>query len=120
MVVDDSKASLELFEIFMGKQGFHVVSCVGAEAALSTLTTTKPDIIVLDVVMPGIDGFKLCSLLRQRPDTKTTPIVFLTSTAGEIQRERVDAVGGNDIVAKPFEAPKLAAHLRQIMRAAPS
>lgn len=102
LVVDDSRAEQRLLGAILRTTG-HAVSIVdNAEQALDWMKRTVPDVLVLDVIMPGINGFDLCRRLRSNPQTESIPIVFCTSKDQEFDRFWGLRQGGNAYVTKPF------------------
>ena len=79
-----------------------VGECANGRDAVSTIRATKPDLVFLDVDMPGMNGFELCAKLRMLPPHKTTPVVFVTSLNDLESRANSTMSGGNDFIAKPF------------------
>jgi diguanylate cyclase (GGDEF)-like protein len=86
--------------------------CSNPEQALHAINAELPDLIILDVVMPGLDGFELCRRVRTHPALQFTPIIFVTRKGDLEQRVRGLEVGGNDYIAKPFEPQELVARVR--------
>jgi twitching motility two-component system response regulator PilH len=107
LVVDDSRSEQRLIEAILQTTG-HAVSIVdNAEQALDWIKRTVPDVMVLDVIMPGINGFDLCRRLRSNPKTEHIPIVFCTSKDQEFDRFWGLRQGGAAYVTKPFAPNEL-------------
>ena len=112
LVVDDDPFSARLVDSVLRAAGFQSSFVTDPATAFDTILRDTPDLIILDVVMPGMDGFRLCQRVRAHPGLQTTPIVFVTRKGDVEQRVRGLQVGGNDYVAKPFEPQELVARVR--------
>ena len=112
LVVDDDPFSARLVDSVLRAAGFHSSYCCEPAEAFEVICAELPDLIILDVVMPGMDGFDLCRQIRQYPALQLTPIIFVTRKGDVEQRVRGLSVGGNDYVAKPFEPQELVARVR--------
>jgi PleD family two-component response regulator len=118
LVVDDSRVGRMLVETMLAADGQRVVGISSGEEALESLTQLKPDLIILDINMPGMDGFTVCARLRARPELQRTPVMFLSSSCSLVERQRGLEVGGDDFLRKPFEGPELALRVRQLLKRA--
>ncbi|GHB22577.1 response regulator [Salinicola rhizosphaerae] len=94
--------------------GFEVSSCDNGQAALSQAAEWQPDLILLDVMMPGIDGPTTLAKLREQASTQAIPVVFMTAKVQPSEIEHYRAIGGLDVVIKPFDPMTLAEQLREI------
>ena len=112
LVIDDDPFSAHLIDGCLRAAGFMSSYCSQPEQALNAITSELPDLIILDVVMPGLDGFELCRRVRTHPALQFTPIIFVTRKGDLEQRVRGLEVGGNDYIAKPFEPQELVARVR--------
>jgi diguanylate cyclase (GGDEF)-like protein len=112
LVVDDDPFSANLIDNCLRSAGFMSSYCCDPQKAWETIGSELPDIIVMDVVMPNMDGFDLCRRVRSHPAMQLTPIIFVTRR-GEVE-QRVEGLeaGGNDYIAKPFEPQELVARVR--------
>lgn len=95
--------------------GFLVRDCGSGRAALAVAAQWKPDLILLDVMMPDMDGPATLAALRAQPETADTPVAFITARAGRDDAERLAALGACGIVAKPFDPMTLAAQVRALL-----
>ena len=100
--VDDSPTILREINRFLDSDSFKVFPIVDSGTALMKIIRINPDIILLDVGMPTIDGYKLCSMLRKHPAFKKTPIVMVTGNTGIIDRAKAKMAGSTDYMTKPF------------------
>jgi diguanylate cyclase (GGDEF)-like protein len=112
LVIDDDPFSANLIDGCLRAAGFMSSYCCQPEQALGTIASELPDLIILDVVMPGLDGFDLCRRVRTHPALQFTPVIFVTRKGDLEQRVRGLEVGGNDYIAKPFEPQELVARVR--------
>jgi len=117
--VDDSEISRDFIEATLESSGFPVLHCGSAKEALKLIEERLPDLILLDVVMPGVNGFELCRLLRERCTQRPfLPILFLTSISSFEQRLEGLAAGGDDFIIKPYHPPELIGLIRAHLRRA--
>ena len=116
LVVDDDPGIRGLLTSALGFAGFEVEVAADVPAALDLLTRTPPDVIVLDVMLPGSDGFDLLQLMRAR--SITTPVLFLTAREAVEDRVRGLSLGGDDYVTKPFSVVEVGARLHALLRRA--
>lgn len=98
--------------------GFCVMTCASGEEALRTVEDFKPDIILLDVMMPGMDGPSVLRALRERPALAEVPVAFMTAKVQPAEVEHFRSLGARDVIAKPFDPMTLADHVRSIWEGA--
>lgn len=116
LVVDDDFSALSLMGIMLEREGFQAVRATDAHEALASLVQGAPDLIILDVMMPGIDGIRLATILRQRTDTAVTPILMLSAFADqEIIQRGMDA-GANSFLVKPILHPDLINLVKKLIK----
>jgi DNA-binding response OmpR family regulator len=113
LIVDDERALRELLEYGLEQAGFDVRSVTDGPAAFPLLETWSPDVIVLDVMLPGIDGFTLLPEFRR---LTTAPVIMLTARAETSEKVAGFAAGADDYLAKPFDLEELVARLRTLLR----
>lgn len=117
LVVDDEPNIRDVLRYALEREGFSVRLAAGGEGALSELAAGGIDLVVLDVMMPGIDGFEVCRRVRARPGPEGhVPILFLSSRAEEIDRVVGLELGSDDYIAKPFSPRELVARVRAVLR----
>lgn len=102
LIVDDNLSELELISHYLREGGYTVINAVGAKEALSKVLEQKPDVVVTDVVMPGMSGFELCRRLKTHPATEKVPIVICSSKDQEIDRLWGMKQGADAYLTKPF------------------
>jgi two-component system phosphate regulon response regulator PhoB len=116
LVVDDERDILELVEYNLKKEGFAVTCVASGEEAVAAARNRLPDLIVLDLMLPGVDGLEVCRRLRAEPATRHIPIVMLTAKGGEADIVAGLELGAADYVTKPFSPRVLTARLRAVLR----
>ena len=107
LIVDDEEDVVQPIAFRLSIQGFNVLMEPDGELGFQAAVSEAPDVILLDIMMPGIDGITLCQMLKEREDTRRIPIIMLTAktTMGDV--EQAFAAKADDYVAKPFEWPEL-------------
>jgi sigma-B regulation protein RsbU (phosphoserine phosphatase) len=116
LLVDDAKTNLDI--LVEGLKTDHKLSlALNGETALQIAARTPPDLVLLDIVMPGMDGYEVCRRLRQMPETAEVPIMFLSSLEEVQNKTRGFEVGGNDYLTKPFEMLEVKARVRSLLKA---
>ena len=100
--IDDSPTVLNAIQKFLEDQSLSVVAINDPVKALMQIVRSKPDLILLDITMPNLDGYELCALLRRHPRYKRTPIVMVTGNTGFIDRARAKLVRASGYLTKPF------------------
>jgi DNA-binding response OmpR family regulator len=116
LVVDDDMALQRMMRHVLEKENHSVRVADSAEAGLVELRRKVPDLLVLDVRLPGMNGFDLCRKIRQEKEFGSLPVVFLTSKSDVVNRVAGLEIGGDDYVVKPFSAPELLARIKAVMR----
>ncbi|ESK38129.1 protein pilG [Acinetobacter nectaris CIP 110549] len=107
MVIDDSKTIRRTAETLLQREGFEVITAVDGFEALSKITETKPDIIFIDIMMPRLDGYQTCALIKNSEQYKDTPIIMLSSKDGLFDRAKGQIVGSDEYLTKPFSKDEL-------------
>ncbi len=118
LVVDDEEDIVELVELNLTREGYRVLGCTTGEKALEIAKSKLPNLIVLDLMLPGIDGLEVCRRLKRNPKTAHIPIVMLTAKAEEADVVAGLELGADDYVTKPFSGKILAARVRRLLRKA--
>lgn len=116
LVVDDEPDAVELIEFNLKGAGFDVVTAADGAEALRKARAHKPDAIVLDVMLPEVDGLEVCKQLRRDPATTSVPILMLTAKAAEIDRVLGLELGADDYVTKPFSPRELVLRVKGLLR----
>jgi adenylate cyclase len=115
LVVDDVAENVRLLDAVLAPQGYEVVSATNGHLALELVESAKPDLVLLDVVMPQLDGYAVCRRLRERVETAVLPVIMVTSSS---EPEKVKAIeaGADDFIQKPFNHHELLARVRSLLR----
>ena len=116
LVVDDTPSSLKLTSALLASRGYRVRGALSGEDALSQVDAELPDLVLLDVVMPGMDGFEVCRRLRARAGDRVFPIVMLTSLDGHAEKVAGLESGADDFLSKPVSPPELFARVNSLLR----
>lgn len=112
MIVDDQEANIEILGLTLGRLGFEILPATSGEHALKVLAGRAPDLILLDLHMPDMDGFELCRRIKENPAWAEIPIIFLSASDDKNLIVRALESGGMDYVTKPFDKPELISRVR--------
>ncbi len=116
LVVEDEEDIQELLRYALGREGYNVRSAYTGEEALSAVSEKTPDLILLDLMLPGMDGLEVCRRIKGDPSTQSVPIVMLTAKAEDVDIVTGLEVGADDYVTKPFGTRVLIARIRAVLR----
>jgi DNA-binding response OmpR family regulator len=116
LVVDDEPDALELLEINLKGAGYDVVTAPDGEQALKKARDLLPKLIILDLMLPEVDGLEVCKILRRDQRTSGIPIIMLTAKAGEVDRVLGLELGADDYVTKPFSPRELVLRVKRLLR----
>lgn len=116
LIVDDEPDILELISYNLKKEGFHLSMALDGEDALTKVRTDHFDLIILDLMLPGIHGIELCRILRNNPKTAHIPIIMLTARGEESDKVHGLETGADDYMTKPFSPKELIARVKAILR----
>jgi twitching motility two-component system response regulator PilG len=111
--IDDSESMLGIISSYLGNEDFQITLIQDSMKALMKINSICPDLILLDIGMPNVDGYQLCSLIRKSSNFKHIPIVMVTANKGLINRARANIAGATDYLTKPFNQADL---LKMVMR----
>jgi class 3 adenylate cyclase len=115
LAVDDQPANLRLLDAVLSPRGYRVVRATSGEQALELLPSSDVDLVLLDIVMPGIDGYEVCRRIRSAPETAFLPVVMITAS-GHQEKTRAIEAGADDFVSKPFDQSELLARVASLAR----
>ncbi|MBI5730095.1 MAG: response regulator transcription factor [Ignavibacteriales bacterium] len=115
LLVDDEKDIVEFLSYNLVQEGFKVITAFNGKEALEKISE-KPDLIILDVMMPKMDGYEVCSKIRSMEEFKNTPIIFLTAKASEQDEVLGLNIGADDFIQKPISPKKLTARVKSNLR----
>lgn len=116
LIVEDDKNISKLVKYNLEKQGFECFSAISGEEALETLDKYPIDLIILDIMLPGMDGFETCRLIKQDSELKNIPIVMLTAKGEEVDRIVGLELGADDYIVKPFSPRELVLRVKAILK----
>lgn len=116
LVVDDEKDIIELVSYNLEKEGFRVISATAGEKALELVSSEEPEIIILDLMLPGIDGLDVCRELKRSDQTSSIPIIMLTAKGEESEIVIGLELGADDYITKPFSPRVLVARVKAVLR----
>jgi two-component system, OmpR family, phosphate regulon response regulator PhoB len=116
LIVEDEEPIQILLTYNLQAEGFRVRATANGEDVAHLVNEERPDLIVLDWMLPGISGIEVCRLLRSRPETREIPVIMLTARGEENERVRGLATGADDYIVKPFSVPELLARIKSILR----
>ena len=115
LVVDDDPPSVKMISFLLREEGYEVVSADNGESALELVDREAPDLVILDVMMPHLDGFEVCRRIRQKQDV---PVIFLSAKGETVDKVAGLELGADDYLAKPFEPSELLARVKAVTRRA--
>jgi len=118
LVVDDEAVLVEMIAYNLEQAGYQVTTMADGASALQATQRETPDLVILDLMLPGMDGLEVCRQLRRESNTATTPIVMLTARGDEIDKVVGLEVGADDYITKPFGRRELLARVRALLRRA--
>jgi two-component system alkaline phosphatase synthesis response regulator PhoP len=107
LVVDDEEYIQHILNFSLGAEGFEVITAADGEEAVTIARSERPDIIVLDIMMPKMDGYEACKQIKGDPHTKDIPVILLTAKGREADRKLGAEAGADDYVVKPFSPGRL-------------
>jgi len=111
LIVDDSLVEIKIIRRFLGNQ-YEILEATNGQIALEVANEKKPDLILMDIVMPGIDGLSVCKALKAEPATADIPVIFITSISDSQNVVKGFEAGGQDYITKPFYSPELCARIK--------
>ena len=106
LVVDDEVYILHILDFILGAESYDVVTATNGEQALQKVRDEKPDLVILDIMMPKLDGYETCRMIKNDTATKHIPVILLTAKGREIDQKLGREVGANDYITKPFSPNK--------------
>lgn len=112
LVIDDEPHIVKLVHLCLGTKKYNVLSAYSGKDALQLIRTALPDLVVLDIMMPGINGYEVCQALKENPQTKQIPIIILSAKSQMDDKLHAIDVGADDYICKPFDPAELARRIR--------
>ncbi len=115
LIVDDEPSILIPLQFLMEQQGWRVVTAENGEDALDIILKYRPALVLLDIMLPGIDGYEVCEIVRLNPDCRQVKIVFLTAKGREVEIAKGLALGADAYIVKPFSNAEVVAKVRELL-----
>ncbi|MEM9621105.1 MAG: twitching motility response regulator PilG [Pseudomonadota bacterium] len=115
LVIDDSKTIRRSAENLLSKEGFDVITATDGFDALAKIADARPKIIFVDIMMPRLDGYQTCALIKNNSEFKTTPVVMLSSKDGLFDKAKGRIVGSDQYITKPFSREELLGTIRTLV-----
>ena len=115
LVVDDEVYIIHILEFSLGAEGFEVITANNGELAVEKAKQEKPDLIVLDIMMPVLDGYETCRRLKREAETKHIPVILLTAKGRDVDKSLGFEVGAVDYIIKPFSPNRLIERIEEII-----
>ncbi|MCQ8127146.1 EAL domain-containing protein [Methylomonas rivi] len=112
LVVDDTAASLKLLSDLLKAEGYEVRAAINGELAIESTIGNPPDLVLLDILMPGMDGFEVCRRLKANPDTRNVPVIFISALSDTDEKVQGFGLGAVDFVTKPYQREELLSRVR--------
>jgi putative two-component system response regulator len=116
LIVDDTPENLRVLEELLGSEGYAARSVLSGAAALEAASVSPPDLILLDIMMPAMDGFEVCRRLKQDAKLKSVPVIFLSALDAVTDKVKAFSLGAADYVAKPFQFPEVLVRVQNHLR----
>ncbi len=116
LIVEDEPNIVVPLQFIMKDNGYDVAVAFSGEEAVDAITESKPDLILLDIMLPGMDGYELCQMIRQNPDWKGIKIIFLTALSREADMAKGMALDADAYIAKPFSNKEVVEKVRNLLQ----
>ena len=115
LVVDDEIYIVHILDFSLGMEGYEVVTALDGEQALERVAEQKPDLIVLDIMMPKLDGYEVCKSIKSNAATQHIPVILLSAKGRNVDQKLGFDVGADDYITKPFSPRKLVERINQLL-----
>lgn len=115
LIVEDNDSILRLLSIMLESRGHTVHATKTGVSALRTMTAEKPDLVLLDIMLPDVDGFEICKQIKGNPETQSVPVVFVTARNQPLDKIHGQQVGGNAYIAKPFKSTSIVNQVNSLL-----
>ena len=115
LVVDDEPHIVQILRFTLEKAGYHVYTAENGQVALERIEELEPNLVILDIMMPKLDGYETCRMIKKDPATKNIPVILLTAKGREVDQKLGREVGASDYMTKPFSPSKLIERVQAIL-----
>ena len=115
LIVEDEESLLKLESIFLSAKGYKVTGVTNGRSALDQINNEKPDLVLLDIILPGMDGFEVCRCIKENPETRQIPIVILTARKTKLDQAKGLEVGADAYITKPFKSAHVVATIEELL-----
>jgi len=115
LIVDDEPSIVIPLQFLMAQQGYGVMVAENGEDALDIILKHRPDLVLLDIMLPGIDGYEVCEIVRLNPECRHTKIIFLTAKGREVEIAKGLALGADAYITKPFSNADIVAKVKELL-----
>lgn len=115
LIVDDEPSIVIPIQFLMEQQGYSVIVAENGEDALDIIHKYKPDLVLLDIMLPGIDGYEVCEIVRLNPKYRKTKIIFITAKGREVEIAKGMALGADAYITKPFSNAEVVAKVKELL-----
>jgi two-component system, OmpR family, alkaline phosphatase synthesis response regulator PhoP len=115
LVVDDEIYIVHILDFSLGMEGYEVITALDGEQALEKVNAEKPDLIVLDIMMPKLDGYEVCKSIKSNASTQNIPVILLSAKGRNVDQKLGFDVGADDYITKPFSPRKLVERINQLL-----
>ncbi|MDD5432519.1 MAG: response regulator [Candidatus Omnitrophica bacterium] len=116
LLIEDSQTTVALLKERIEAANYEVLAAYNGEDGLKQMKDLKPDLVLLDVRMPGIDGFEVCRIAKDDPEIKSIPIIFVTTAAQEVDVEKGKKLLAEGYITKPYEGKELVKEIRRVLK----
>lgn len=114
--IDDSATMREVIKIAFRRENIDVVACHDGDSALAQMQQQRPDVVISDLIMPGLDGYAVCERVKQNPDTANTPVVLMSGVVNRTVADKAFACRADELIRKPFQPQDLIARVKQLLQ----
>ena len=115
LIVEDEESLLKLESILLSSKGYNVTGVMDGKSALEEVTLNKPDLVILDIMLPEMDGFEVCRRIKENPDTRHVPVVMLTAKKNSQDVAHGQQVGCDAYITKPFKSSKVLDTIQELL-----
>ncbi len=115
LIVEDEESLLKLESILLSSKGYNVTGVMDGKAALKEVQLNRPDLVILDIMLPEMDGFEVCRQIKQNPETSNIPVVMLTAKKNSQDLARGQEVGSDAYITKPFKSSKVLDTIQELL-----